>query len=160
MTFKTKKNNHSFLPALSRRKLMAWSVPTVSSIVLPAHAQTSVCNSVPLLSASSPSKCSGVPPVGEASLSLISSGSDVLEIISIAVQGASATDTVTLPMMLPSQIMNTVGLDIRWVGDATDATTCLPLSDITFEVGYRCAGNLTIETANFNLTDILVDALP
>lgn len=154
-----KKHNNRSSVAISRRALMAWTVPTVTAIALPSHAQTSFCGSVPVMTATVPSKCSGTPPVGDAIITLASGGADLLDIISINVQGALATDTLTLPS-LPAQVSNTASLDLRWVGNGSDAVTCLPLSSITFEVTYRCSVNVTNETANFSLTTILAAALP
>lgn len=159
MKTKTIKCIDSSSIALTRRSLLVWSVPTVSTVVLPAHAQTSFCGSAPVMAATAPSKCSGTSPVGDAIIALTSNGADLLDIISINVQGALASDTITLPA-LPVQVSNTSGVDVRWVGNASDAVSCLPLSTINFEVTYRCSVNVTTQTADFSLTTILAAALP
>jgi len=146
---------------LSRRKLLAWTPPVVASVALPAHAQMSICGSTPFLEVAVPAKCSGMPPVGNTVLTLLSNENDPLnpfiDIISITVRGDSTRDTITLPS-LPANISGSIGLDIEWEGDSTDATTCLPISSIELDVEYQCGDSMPA-TVSFNLTTVLSTAL-
>lgn len=161
---KTKARKSSLL--VSRRTILGWSTPTLTAITLPIHAQTSpapmptICSSAPVMTASVPSKCSGMPAVGQAVLSINSGvASEAFEITAITISGSSTSDVITLPT-LPAQVSSATAIDITWTGNASDATTCLPLSTIMFQVVYSCVGNNTISMVNFNLTEILADAIP
>ena len=149
------------LGMISRRQLMVWTTPLVAAITLPAHAQTSTCFSAPVLTATVPSKCAGDPPVGQAIMTLFSDAADPtndsLEVRSITVNGAASTDTVTLPS-LPANIIDTVGIDIEWSGNASDAVTCLPTSPITFDVVYGCGTSGGDTMISFDMTTVLAEA--
>lgn len=142
-----------------RRKLMCWTPPLITAVMLPVHAQTSACVQSPVMSAAVESKCSGTPPVAQAVVTILSNAVDQIEIRSIVVSGASGSDTITLPT-LPANVTNTVGIDIQWTGPATDATTCLPTSTITFAVSYGCASGSMDQMITFDLTTVLVAAIP
>ncbi len=148
---------------LSRRKLLCWTPPLVAAVMLPAHAQTSVCISAPVMRAAVASKCSGSPPIGQAVVTVFSDGADPaddqIEIRSIVVSGTTVDDTLNLPA-LPANVINSLGVDIEWTGPASDAVTCLPTSDISFAVTYGCAASSMDETANFDLITGLADAIP
>lgn len=152
-----KKNN------ITRRSLLKWAPPVAAAVSLPAHAQMSVCISTLNMTASVPSKCAGSPPVGNAVLQITSDGADPvnpeLEIVSIAISGAAATDVVVLPA-LPATVSATTSADIDWTGNASDALTCLPLSTILFDVTFRCVGSSSTMNQSFNLTTVLADAIP
>ena len=157
-----KKHDNSCL-TLSRRTLIAWSVPTVTTVALPAHAQTSMCSNTPVMTATAPSKCSGSPPIGQAVLQIMSDGADPLgsniEITAISFSGEAATDTLLLPS-LPMTVSDSSAIEIEWTGNASDATSCLPLSTIIFAVSYRCPGASMDAISNFNMTVVLADAIP
>ncbi len=144
-----------------RRKLLTWTPPLISTVVIPAHAQMSVCGSMPVLSANTASKCAGDPPVGQVFVTLLSDAIDPadvdLTIIDIAIMGASADDVIVLPT-LPAQISDVAGIEIEWSGPATDAITCLPLSTIRFDITYSC-NSASDQTVGSNLTDVLADAI-
>ncbi len=148
---------------VTRRLLLKWTTPMVASVVLPSHAQMSACTSMLTMAAPAPSKCSGSPPVGSAILQVMSDATDpsspLLEIIAIDVNGAAATDTITLPT-LPASVSDSVGADIEWSGNASDALTCLPLSTISFDITYQCVGSATTMMQSFDLLTVLADALP
>lgn len=146
----------------SRRSLLTWTTPIVVAIALPVHAQTSVCGSAPIMTAATPSKCSGSPPLGQAVLTITSDGADSvndkIEISAINVIGAASSDSFTIPG-LPVDIVALVGVDIQWSGNASDAVTCLPTSSITFEVIYRCGEANSDSTIVFDMTAVLADAI-
>ena len=148
---------------ISRRGLLKWAPPTVAMVALPVHAQTSICTSLLVAEATAPSKCSGTPPVGQAVIRLTSDAMDPnnpdLDILSITVNGAAASDTVTFPS-LPMSVTDTLGLDISWTGNGSDALTCLPLSTITFDITYRCSLSSITMVQSFDLTTLLADAIP
>lgn len=156
------KNKRNELNTL-RRKLLLWTPPAVAVVALPAHAQMSMCGSAPTLVANVASKCSGVPPIGQAILTLASDGADpadaVLQVSAITVTGDASSDMFTLPS-LPASISDTSTVDIEWSGEASDATTCLPLSTITIEITYTCQAAVSDMSAMFDLTEILADAIP
>lgn len=149
--------------SVSRREILQWTPPLAVAISLPAHAQMSTCLSTLNMVAPAPSKCSGAPPVGSALLRLTSDSADPvnpdIEIVNIAVNGAAATDTVTLPS-LPTTVSDTTGADISWSGSAIDAVSCLPLSGISFDITFRCSGTVTTMNQSFDLLTVLTDALP
>ena len=149
------------LGEITRRGLLIWTTPVVAAIALPVHAQTSTCFTAPTLTATVPSKCAGDPPVGQAVLTLLSDAADPsndsLEIRSITVNGAAASDTIVLPT-LPANVIASVGIDIEWSGSASDAVTCLPLSTITFEVVYGCGTSGADTSITFDMTTVLAAA--
>lgn len=147
---------------VDRRKVLMWTPPVVAAVVLPAHAQTSMCGSAPSMVASVASKCSGTPPVGQAVLTLTSDGADaadaVLQVSAINITGTSSTDVFTLPA-LPVNITPMVGVDIDWTGPASDAVTCLPTSTITLDVVYTCQSAVSEMMVSFDFTQLLSDAI-
>ncbi len=146
-----------------RRRLLTWTAPAVAAIALPAHAQTSPGNTMPSLITTVPSKCSGVPPVGEAVLNLNSNAANpmnpTVEVINIMINGASPSDSFVLPS-LPVTVAATPGVEIQWSGGASDAVTCLPLSPITIDVTYVDPVTLLSQTITFDLTTVLSAAIP
>jgi len=142
-----------------RRKLLSWTPPLISAVVLPVHAQTSACMGAPIMTATTASKCSGAPPIGEAVVTIFSDSAEQIEIRAIMVSGDSASDTITLPA-LPADVIDSVGIDIQWTGPASDATSCLPTSSINFEVSYGCVDGSMDEIINFDLTTVLAAAIP
>lgn len=152
-----------------RRRLLIWGAPTIVAISIPAHAQTSpgppppppeptFCGSAPVMEATVASKCSGDPPVGQAVVTIFSDAADAsdvqLEIRSVTINGAADTDSFMIPS-LPANVIDTIGLEIEWSGNATDATTCLPTSAITIDVVYSCATGSEDQSISFNFTDVL-----
>ena len=143
----------------TRRELLVWTAPVVASISLPVHAQTSICETPPVLTAVTPAKCAGVDPQGEATLAILSSdGAMPVEIISV-------TDNAVDPNVIAySATSGTVtdadGIDVSWNGPSGDATTCLPTVDVTFTVTYTCNGDPMNYTIEFSLVDVLADAVP
>lgn len=158
-----KKMNSSDQTNIARRKVLVWTPPLVAMVALPAHAQTSMCGSSPVVVANVASKCSGNPPIGQAVLTISSDAADAavpaIEITAINAVGGSADDSFTVPT-LPATVSDTVTIDVEWTGPATDATTCLPLADVTLEVTYSCDGVVSEFTAEFDVTAILTDAIP
>ena len=80
---KVNNNDRPEIQGLSttRRQLVAWSVPVVACVTLPAHAQTSVstnCSTIvtPELVVTVAPKCSGNPPIAQATLELRLVGAD------------------------------------------------------------------------------------
>ena len=146
-----------------RRKLLIWTPPLIATVVLPVHAQTSACTSAPIMTAAVESKCSGSPPIGQAVVTIFSdaadSANDRIEIRSIVVSGDSSDDTINLPS-LPADVIDSVGIDIQWTGPASDATTCLPTSTISFEVSYGCVAGSMNQMITFDLTTVLAAAIP
>lgn len=157
------KMNRSDLSNIARRKLLVWTPPLVAMVALPTHAQTSMCGSGPVVIANVASKCSGSPPIGQAVLTIISNVADAdvpaIEIIAINAVGGSTDDTFNVPA-LPATVTDIDTIDVEWSGPATDATTCLPLVDITLQVTYSCDGVMSEFTEEFDVTAILTDAIP
>lgn len=147
--------------SISRRSLLKWTTPAVAAVTLPVHAQTSFCTSaIVVASVSSPSKCSGNPPVGNAVISLVSDTPMVDVVIdSITVTGAGADDSVSFAS-LPQTVSDMVGLDVTWQGPASDAQTCLPLSTISLSIGFSCEGDPAENELVIELTPLLASAIP
>ena len=140
-----------------RRKLLLWTPPLISVVVLPVHAQTSVCVIEPTIEAI-PAKCSGVDPQGQATLTIVSPDAGVpLNIISIS------NDAVE-PNMIGGATSGTStsasGLDITWNGPSTDSTTCLPEVNVNFVVTYTCNNDPVNQEFEFNLLDELAKVVP
>lgn len=144
-----------------RRKLLKWTPPVITAVVLPTHAQTSVCESMPVLTATVAAKCSGSPLVSQAVITIFSDAADAseveLDILAVNFSGLGASDTFSVPS-LPMSVIDTVGLDIEWSGEATDAVTCLPMSNITIDISYSCSSAPMEQVVSFNLTEVLAAA--
>jgi len=144
----------------SRRSLLKWSAPVVTSVALPAHAATSACvDAVPVLSVVSSPKCSGTPPIGTAVISIASSLADCpLTIKSItSVTNDDKSDITNLPA-LPIDVDTTDAVVFEWTGPASDAVSCLPLAQIDVTIEYCCENGPTVQET-FDLPQLLVDSV-
>lgn len=164
-------NLESLKVSISRRNLLKWTTPTVAFVTLPAHAQTTEveppmpepepqqCGSSPVLLAQEASKCVGSAPVlGDIILTLASDGADPeyleIDILSVT-HNAGEEHSLTLSLSsLPATISDTGGIEIGWVGEASDLQTCLPTPDVTISVDYACGGSETSQMEFSLLTTV------
>lgn len=134
-----------------------WTKPVVNSVLLPAHAQTSVCASVIFGNATS-SVGSGGAVCGLSFELLSGDAAASIDIISITNTAPVSPDAVTYPSGTSGSVTATSGLSVNWVGAAIGAPfTCSPLdaiNEITFTVTYNCASDPTVQTATFSLQAI------
>jgi len=168
---------------IQRRSLLKWSTPMIAAVALPAHAQTTAppgppppdpdpdpepgsfdCGSTPVLEAQEAAKCVGDNPVlGDVILTLYSDGADPdnveINIVSVS-HNAGAEHTLTIELAsLPATVSDTGGVQIGWVGEASDLQTCLPTPDVTITVTYSCGASAEA-TVDFSLADVVAQAIP
>jgi len=145
----------------ARRKLLLWTPPVITAVMLPTHAQASVCElAKPIAKASVPSKCAGDPPQGQATITLCSDNAGVpVEVYSIT---HDAADPNVISGPTSGTLNGDGGIDIVWEGPATDAITCLPETEVTFTVNFTCDGDTNQEDDvpyTFSLLEVLADAV-
>ena len=154
--------------------LTAWSVPIISSIAIPAHAQTSVVPPVPPVppqdlcsmvvtgnSVFGPISGTSVPAVCSLTFDILSSvAGSPLTIISVTNNVLPADNVVIYDVF--GEATDTAGPRIVWRGPASDAPFCsdlMPISqdEITFTVTATCSAADGREfTQSFTLADVLV----
>ena len=136
-----------------KRRYLKWTPPLVVGVILPAHAQASMCNARPVATGTTPT-CKDLQALEGNGTITITSDSEPLDIVSIR-HDAPSTDTITLPG-LPATVTGSSGVDVVWKGPALDALNCLPINNITITVSYNCnedpAGPFT---ATFSLSALL-----
>ena len=136
---------------MNRRKLLmglgtttaaaVWHKPVVKSIVLPAHAQASIC---PMIVVSNvvfgPVSGTTMPPVCSTTFDVLSGDSVIpLDITSITTSTLAADTTVDVQDL--GTATNVVGPRVTWQGPASDAPFCsdaMPIDDVTFTVTATC----------------------
>lgn len=178
-----KKNKHDKVQLLEkkmnqRRKLLlgvgatgamaAWHKPIVNSIVLPAHAQTSVATPptpaelCPMIAVGNvvtgPVSGSSVPAVCSVTFDVLSGTAGTeLDITALVTSTLPADTTVTIDSL--GMASDSSGPRVVWRGPATDAPFCTavqPIDDVTFTITATCdaaAGGTFSQ--DFNLSDII-----
>lgn len=144
-----------------RRQVLMWTAPVVASVTLPVHAQTSPssCTAPPLVSVPAAPKCAGNPPIGTALLEILAPNTDSMELIDIQVTSADPASTLTLPS-LPASLNDSIPLEITWDGPASDALTCLPLTEISMTLEYACNGDGISVFESYDVTALLIESVP
>ena len=136
----------------------SWTKPVVNSVLLPAHAQTSVIE-CPVLSVGNGTFSAGSAP-GTCGLSFEFVSGDAttpLNVISIANTTLVGTDQVTYSSGTSGSVTATSGLGVVWLGQAVGAPfACaadapVPINDVTFTVTFNCADNPAVQTMTFSL---------
>lgn len=141
-----------------------WQKPIINSVVLPAHAQASVCPMLVLGNGTfSPGSAAGTCGL---SIELLSSDPvEDLEILSISNSTLAMGDAVTYPMGTAGTVSSLIGLEINWVGQAVGAPfACstnppVPVNDIVFTVEFNCATGPEVQTMTFSLQNDIVSSL-
>ncbi|MGH1542560.1 MAG: hypothetical protein ACRBHB_19205 [Arenicella sp.] len=136
-----------------------WKKPFMNAIVLPAHAQTSVC---PALVVGNSAFGPGSAP-GTCGLSFeLLSGDAAQDLVILSVSNSTpvGTDVVSYPSGTSGTASSTAGLAISWVGQAVGAPfACataapVPIDEVTFTVTYNCAGDAAVQTLTLSLQAI------
>ncbi len=136
-----------------------WTKPLLSSVILPAHAQTSVC---PALVVGNTSFGPGSAP-GTCGLNfelLSGDAAQDLTIVSVTNSTPVGMDAVSYPGGTTGTASSTSGLAIAWVGQAVGAPfACataapVPINEISFTVTYNCAGDTVVQTLVLSLQAI------
>ena len=141
----------------------SWTKPMVNSVLLPAHAQTSVIEVEPevecqVLSVGNGTFSAGSAP-GTCGLSFEFVSGDAttpLNVISIANTTPVGTDQVTYSSGTSGSVTAS-GLGVVWLGQAVGAPfACaadapVPINDVTFTVTFNCADNPAVQTMTFSL---------
>lgn len=143
-----------------RRQMLVWTVPVIATVTLPAHAQTSLaCTAPPGVSVPVAPKCAGSNPlIGTAQLEIFAPDAMLMELIDIQVTSTDPASTLTLPS-LPATLSNSTPLVVTWNGPASDALTCLPLSQISMTLEYACSNGVSVfET--YDVTALLIASSP
>ena len=140
--------------------LAVWHKPIVHSVILPAHAQTSVCPTVTVQNVVfGPLSGVTVPPVCSVTFDVFSS--DPTEDVTIT---SIDTSTLAANVMVDVQALGTAtsssGPRVVWQGPASDAPFCsdlMPTDDVTFTVTLTCSSVApgTTFTQSFTLLSIL-----
>lgn len=171
------KNNKSESVAIKRRKLLigastgtiaAWSAPIVSTIMMPAHAQTSpglppeeLCSMIVTGNAVfGPISGTAAVPVCSLTFDILSGTAGApLTIIDISNNDLPVNNTVTYDTF--GVATDTTGPRVVWQGPASDAPFCSDLmpidqNDITFTVTATCDAASGEEfTQMFTLAQVL-----
>lgn len=174
------KNNETKAGINGRRKallgltsgtaLAIWQKPLINSIVVPAHAQTSVVMPVlppedlcPMIIISNvlfgPVSGSNTPPVCSVTFDVLSGMAGTpLTITSITNSTLEANNTVTYDSF--GEASDTTGPRVVWRGPASDAPFCsdlMPIDSVTFTITATCAAVANGDTfsQDFLLADIL-----
>lgn len=140
--------------------LAAWHKPIINAVILPAHAQTSVCPTVtvqnvtfgPLSGMSTPSVCSVTFDVFS---------SDPLQDVTIqSIETSTLAANVTVDVQDLGITTSTSGPRVVWQGPASDAPFCsdlMPSNDVTFTATLTCSSVApgTSFTQSFTLLSLL-----
>ena len=157
---------------MNRRSLLKWTTPALAAVALPAHAQASpvpeeCVPSVPVLSIESSPKCAGSPPVGTATISIVSSGNgtsssgapeSLVTIKSLTLMALDSDNILTNLPTFPADIDATNAISFNWEGPGSDALTCLPISQLDVEVEYCCEDGPS-EFISVDLTQLLIASI-
>ena len=140
--------------------LAVWHKPIVNSVILPAHAQTSVCPTVTVGNVIfGPFSGVMVPPICSVTFDVFSS--DPTEDVTItSIDTSTLAANVTVDVLALGTATSSSGLRILWRGPASDAPFCtdvMPTDDVTFTVTLTCASVApgTTFTQSFTLLSIL-----
>jgi len=122
--------------------LVVWHKPVVNAIVMPAHAQASVCPMIVLgNSVTGPVSGTNVPPVCSLTFDVLSGTAGMpLTITAITPQTLPADTTFTVDAL--GTATDVVGPRIVWRGPAAGAPFCSPFTpvvDLMFSVTATCA---------------------
>jgi len=141
---------------LSRRQLLVWTTPALTSVALPAHAQTTVCPAPPIVNVLAAPKCSGNPPVGTAVFEIVAIDGTPVTLKNIEFTTTDPKSDLSSLPATPVDITDTASETFTWIGPASDALSCLPLAQITMTISYCCEGG-DILTETYNITELLID---
>lgn len=136
-----------------------WQKPVVDSVLLPAHAQATVC---PLLVVGNGSFSPGsVPGTCGISFELLSGDSAInINILSITNSALVGTDAVTYSGGTAGSVGSSSGLSVNWVGQAVGApfacATSAPVAvnEVTFDVTYNCDAGPEVQMMTLSLQAI------
>lgn len=138
---------------------VAWRKPLMDAVVLPAHAQMSVCAMITLGNVvTGPVSGSSTPPVCQATFDVLSATAGMtLDIISVTTSTLPANVTVSIDP--PGPATDSTGPRIVWRGPSLEAPFCIPVTpqdEVTFTVTATCAaaGGGTF-SQDFTLTSLL-----
>ena len=142
---------------VSRRSLIKWSAPVVVSVSLPVHAMGSVCAAAePVVVITSSPKCAGDPPIGQAAAEITSSLSGCsIEITALTASDADSVITATLP----ATVDDVTPLEFTWEGPASDAITCLPITQIDLAIEFTEPNTGISSTITVDLSTLLINSL-
>lgn len=135
----------------------AWTKPIVNSVIMPAHAQTSLPCPEVIVGNSAFSVGSAAGTCGLSFEFLSADAAMPLNILSIQNSAPVGTDAVTYASGTTGVVTSVSGLSVNWVGQSVGAPfacntdTPVPVNDITFIVSYNCDNNSEVQTMSFDL---------
>ncbi|RBP53494.1 hypothetical protein [Arenicella xantha] len=162
--------------------VVVWHKPVINSVVMPAHAQTSVVEPHVEPPLPTPAELCGAvvtgnvvfgPVSGTTTPAVCSATFDVLSadptnsLTIISIEAASLPADTTIDVQDLGVATNTAGPRVVWRGPATDAPFCTdlqPIEDVTFTITATCEAADTTDTdgdsftQEFTLTSILADS--
>lgn len=157
---KTNRGRRQVLTAAGLTTMAVWHKPLINQVVLPAHAQASVCPMIRVDNVvSGPVSGTNTPPVCSVTFDVLSSDEFVpLEITAITTGDLPNDVTITIDGL--GTATSTDGPRVTWEGPAADAPFCTdiePTDDITFTVSATCDAVMDGGTFDqeFTLTDII-----
>lgn len=137
----------------------AWKTPIVNEVVLPAHAQTSLCPMV-LPGNITQQPGSGQPSRCSLEFEMLSSEPSSVNIVSITNTTLGANDEISYPLGTSGAATSSSGPRVVWLGESLSAPfNCQdPITEVQFTVTYTCQTNPEPNEATFSLQAIAADA--
>lgn len=142
----------------------AWTKPIINSVVLPAHAQASVCPMITIGNVTfgpfSAQPTPGAPEVCALTFDVLSSDTTALTITNVTNSTLAEFNSVTYDGF--GEATDTTGPRITWQGPASDAPFCsdlMPIDSVTFTVTATCeAADMGEFSQDFTIEQILTPA--
>ncbi|MCH2190527.1 MAG: hypothetical protein MK188_06375 [Gammaproteobacteria bacterium] len=138
---------------------LVWKKPILDAVVLPAHAQMSVCAMITLGNVvTGPVSGSPVPPVCQVTFDVLSGTAGMsLDIVSVTTSALPANVSVTIDP--PGPATDSTGPRVVWRGPALEAPFCVPVTpqeEIIFTVTATCAAAISgTFSQDFTLSSLL-----